>query len=223
VVQIRIHPSVLAADYVNMESELQRISTADAVHVDVMDNHFVPSLSFGPQMVKRIAQVSPVPLDVHLMINNADRHTATYAEMGAQSVTFHVEAATTPTAIISDLHDRGAKAGIALKPDTPVDDYLELFHLVDLILIMTVEPGAGGQAFLTPMMAKLDQLGAYLEQQNLSPLVQVDGGITIDTLHTALRHGANTFVAGSSVYGHGDPAHNIEALRASATQKGHTP
>jgi len=214
-VGIRIHPSILGADFVNLERELSRIPTADAVHVDVMDYHFVDDLTFGPQMVKRIREVSPVPLDVHLMISDPDRHAARYAELGAQSVTFHVEAARDPQAIIADLHAAGAQAAIALKPATPIEPYLELFHLVDMVLVMTVEPGRGGQAFLVDQLTKIEDLCRYLGQHDLSPLVEVDGGINRETLPVAHRSGANTFVAGSSVYGHGDPVENIHILRES--------
>jgi ribulose-phosphate 3-epimerase len=213
---IRLHPSLLAADFVNIESELRRIDTADAVHVDVMDNHFVPALTFGPQMVGRIAQVSPIPLDVHLMIDNPDKHAVTYAEVGAHSVTFHVEAAKNCSTVVANLREAGAAAGVALKPATPLEPYLELFHEVDMVLIMTVEPGAGGQAFMPEMMDKLGELSEYLAAHRLTPLVEVDGGITVTTLPLALHHGANTFVAGSSVYGSGEPQSNIAALRAVA-------
>ncbi len=212
---IRLHPSVLSADFVNMEAELQRISSADAVHVDVMDNHFVQALTFGPQMVKRIVEVSPVPLDVHLMVNHADAFAPGYAEIGAQSVTFHVEAAHDVGSTLRSIQSHGAKAGIALKPGTPLDPYMDFFHMADMVLVMTVEPGAGGQPFMSEMMPKLEQLREYLDQNGLSPLVEVDGGITVETLPIAWRHGANTFVAGSSVYGHGEPGDNIEALRNS--------
>jgi len=213
---IRLHPSLLAADFVNIESELRRIDTADAVHVDVMDNHFVPALTFGPQMVGRIAQVSPIPLDVHLMIDNPDKHAVTYAEVGAHSVTFHVEAAKNCSTVVANLREAGAAAGVALKPATPLEPYLELFHEVDMVLIMTVEPGAGGQAFMPEMMDKLEELSQYLAAHQLTPLVEVDGGITVTTLPLALHHGANTFVAGFSVYGSGEPQSNIAALRAVA-------
>ena len=200
-----------------MESELQRISSADAVHVDVMDNHFVEALTFGPQMVKRIVEVSPIPLDVHLMIENPDKFAPGYAEIGAQSVTFHVEASRDVGATIRAIQSHGASAGIALKPGTKIDSYLDFFDQADMVLIMTVEPGAGGQKFLHDMMPKLDALREYLDSRELMPLVQVDGGVTIETLPVAWRHGANTFVAGSSVFGHGVPAENIDALRNSIT------
>ena len=214
--KFRVYPSVLAADFVNMEAELQKISSADSVHVDVMDGHFVPAISFGPQMVKRIVEVSPVPLDVHLMIEKADDHAERYAELGAHSVTFHVEAAKNVGRVISSIASHGAAVGIAIAPNTPLEPYLEHLSEVDLVLIMTVEPGAGGQPFLHTMLPKIEKLCSYLEEHKLSPLVQVDGGITAETLPVALRSGANTFVAGSSVFGHGSPADNIAALRSVA-------
>ena len=222
-VDIRLHPSVLSADFVNMEAELHRIASADAVHVDVMDNHFVEALTFGPQMVKRIVEVSPVPLDVHLMIENPDHFAPRYGELGAQSVTFHVEAASDVAATIKAIQSHGAKAGIAVKPGTPLEPYLDHFHEADLVLIMTVEPGAGGQAFLHDVMPKLQAARNYLEQAGLTPLLEVDGGITVDTLPIAWRHGADTFVAGSSVFGHGQPKDNIEALRNSLTPERNAP
>jgi ribulose-phosphate 3-epimerase len=214
-VVIRIHPSILSADFVNMEAELARISDADAVHVDVMDNHFVPALTFGPTMVVRIAEVSPVPLDVHLMILNPDQHAAHYAEIGAQSVTFHVEAAENPSRVIQRIRAAGAKAGIAIKPGTAIEPYFPLFDEADMVLIMTVEPGAGGQPFMTEMMPKLDAVAAYIADNGLQTPIQVDGGITVETLPIAHHHGAGVFVAGSAVYGHGVPNENIRALRES--------
>lgn len=217
---IRIHPSILTADFVNLESELHRITNADAVHVDVMDNRFVDAITFGPQMVKRLQEVSPLPLDVHLMVENPDRHAVAYAQLGVQSVTFHVEAASNPERIIDALHQSGAQAAIAIKPGTDLEPYFGLLHLVDMVLIMTVEPGAGGQPFLWDMVPKIQKLASYLDDNGLSPRIEVDGGITTDTLPAAYEAGANTFVAGSSVFGHGVPADNIEALRAAITQKG---
>jgi len=150
------------------------------------------------------------------MIDNPDKHAVTYAEVGAHSVTFHVEAAENCSTVVANLRQAGAAAGVALKPATPLEPYLELFHEVDMVLIMTVEPGAGGQAFMPEMMDKLEELSQYLAAHRLTPLVEVDGGITVTTLPLALHHGANTFVAGSSVYGSGEPQSNIAALRAVA-------
>lgn len=215
--KIGIYPSILSADFVNLESEIARISNADAVHCDVMDNHFVEALTFGPQMISRIVTVSPVPVDVHLMIANVDRFAPGYAELGADSVTFHVEASTNVEATIRAIQSAGSKAAIAIKPGTPIEPYLEMFHLVDMVLIMTVEPGAGGQPFMQEMMPKLAATAQYIADHEISALVQVDGGITVDTLPIAHAHGANTFVAGSSVYGVGEPSENIENLRRAAT------
>lgn len=213
---VRIHPSILSADFVNLEAEIARISSADGVHCDVMDNHFVQALTFGPQTIQRIVAVSSLPVDVHLMIENPDKFAPGYGEIGAHSVTFHVEAARDVEGTIRAIQDTGARAAIALKPGTAVEPYLPLFHLVDMVLVMTVEPGAGGQAFLREMMAKLDTVAQYVADHRLDALVQVDGGITVDTLPIARAHGANTFVAGSSVYARGNPAENIAALRAAA-------
>lgn len=215
---MRIHPSILSADFVNLEAEIARISTADGVHCDVMDNHFVQAITFGPQTISRIVAVSAVPVDVHLMIENPDKFAPGYGELGAHSVTFHVEAAKDVEGTIRAIQDTGARAAIALKPGTPAEPYLPMFHLVDMVLVMTVEPGAGGQPFLREMMTKLDTVAQYLADHQLKTHVQVDGGITVDTLPIARAHGADTFVAGSSVYSGGDPAGNIAALRAAATK-----
>ncbi|WP_157156098.1 ribulose-phosphate 3-epimerase [Diaminobutyricimonas sp. LJ205] len=219
---VRINPSILAADFVNLERDLNSIQTADLVHVDVMDNHFVPNLTFGPQMVGRIQDVSPVPLDVHLMISDADRWAPGYAELGAYSVTFHAEAAENPVALARRLREIGARAGIAVKPGTAIEPYLELLPEFDQVLVMTVEPGFGGQSFMPAVMPKLGLLRDAAARQGLDVWLQVDGGISADTIGIAAEAGANTFVAGSSVYnGNGDPTENIAALRAAAEQHSH--
>lgn len=216
---IRINPSILGADFVNLESELQRISLGDAVHVDVMDNHFVDALTFGLQTVKRIREVSPIPLDVHLMVDNPDSQAHKYADLGAQSVTFHVEAAQDSFATAASIRSAGAKACVAIKPGTPLEPYFDLFAEVDMILIMTVEPGAGGQKFMVEQMPKLEQLVTFVRDHKLSAAIQVDGGINLETMPIAYRSGAEVFVAGASVYGHGDPNDNIQALRACVPQE----
>jgi len=152
---VRINPSILAADFANFEAELQRIATADYIHVDIMDNHFVPNLTFGLPMVERLQQVTPRPLDVHLMIDDPERWAPGYAEAGAFSVTFHAEATGDAVGLARRLRDIGARAGIALKPATPVTDYLEILDEFDQVLIMTVEPGFGGQSFMESVMPKL--------------------------------------------------------------------
>jgi ribulose-phosphate 3-epimerase len=218
--RMRINPSILAADFVNMERDLGRIRTADLVHVDVMDNHFVPNLTFGQQMVERIQDVSAIPLDVHLMIDDPERWAPGYAELGAYSVTFHAEAADDPVALARRLREIGARAGIALKPDTPVDEYLELLTEFDQVLVMTVEPGFGGQSFMTETMPKLARLRSAVESAGLDVWLQVDGGVTEQTIVTAAQAGADTFVAGSSVFKSEDPAAQIAALRTAASTAG---
>lgn len=213
---VRINPSILSADFVNMERDLGSIATADYVHVDVMDNHFVPNLTFGPQMVGRIQDVSPIPLDVHLMIEDPDRWAPGYAELGAFSVTFHAEAATDAVALARRLREIGSRAGLAVKPGTPIEPYLELLAEFDQVLVMTVEPGFGGQSFIDSVMPKLALLRAAVGSTGLDLWLQVDGGIGLDTIAIAAEHGADTFVAGSSVFGSGEPADNIAALRAAA-------
>ena len=218
---VRIQPSILAADFVNLEHELSRIGTADAAHIDVMDNHFVPNLTFGPQMVERLQAVSPIPLDVHLMIDDVDRWAPGYAELGVFSVTFHAEATGDPVALARRLRSIGSRAGIAVKPGTPIEPYLELLPEFDQVLIMTVEPGFGGQSFMADQMAKVAAARAAIGAAGLEVWVQVDGGIALDTIERAAEAGADTFVAGSAVYGAADPSTAIAALRDAAERHAH--
>ncbi|MBN9214295.1 MAG: ribulose-phosphate 3-epimerase [Microbacterium sp. SCN 70-200] len=213
----RINPSILSADFVNMQADLARIATADFVHVDVMDNHFVPNLTFGPQMVQRIQDTSPVPLDVHLMITDADRWAPGYAEIGAASVTFHLEAAAEPVALARRLRQIGARAGVAVKPATPVEGLFDVLDEFDQILVMTVEPGFGGQSFMADQMPKLARLHDEARRRGSQVWLQVDGGISASTIAQAAEAGADTFVAGSAVFGAGDPEQAIAALRAEAS------
>ena len=214
---VRINPSILSADFVNLERDLGVISAADYAHVDVMDNHFVPNLTFGPQMVGRIQAVSPIPLDVHLMIEDPERWAPAYAELGAFSVTFHAEATREPVALARRLRAIGSRAGLAVKPGTDIAPYLELLPEFDQILVMTVEPGFGGQSFIDHVMPKLDALAAANAALGLDVWLQVDGGITMDTIVIAAEHGANTFVAGSSVYNTPDRDQAILDLRHAAS------
>ena len=214
---VRINPSILAADFVNMQAELARIGSADFVHVDVMDNHFVPNLTFGPQMVERIQATSPVPLDVHLMIDDPDRWAPGYAELGAASVTFHLEAAADAVALARTLRARGARAGVAVKPGTPVEPLFDHLGEFDQVLVMTVEPGFGGQSFMPETMPKLWALAAEARRRGSAVWLQVDGGISADTVEEAAEAGADTFVAGSAVFGADDPDAAIAALRGLAS------
>ncbi|MBN9152658.1 MAG: ribulose-phosphate 3-epimerase [Microbacterium sp.] len=209
----RINPSILAADFVNMQAELARIATADFVHVDVMDNHFVPNLTFGPQMVERIQATSPVPLDVHLMIEDPERWAPGYAELGAASVTFHLEASADPISLARRLRGIGARAGVAVKPSTPVEGLFEVLDEFDQVLVMTVEPGFGGQSFMPQTMPKLRLLADEARRRGSSVWLQVDGGIGESTIAIAAEAGADTFVAGSAVFGASDPDAAIASLR----------
>ncbi len=218
---VRINPSILAADFVNMQRDLDTIASADLVHVDVMDNHFVPNLTFGPQMVERIQAVSQIPLDVHLMIDDPDRWALGYAELGAYSVTFHAEAAADPVRLARRLRAIGARAGIALKPGTSADPFLELLPEFDQVLVMTVEPGFGGQSFMPETMPKLARLRQAVDASGLDVWLQVDGGITEETIVTAAENGADTFVAGSSVFRAESAADQIAVLRETAASHQH--
>ncbi|WP_125612833.1 ribulose-phosphate 3-epimerase [Specibacter cremeus] len=209
-----INPSILSADFVNLEAELARIANADAVHVDVMDNHFVPNLTIGLPVVERLRAVSPVPLDAHLMIADADRWAPAYADAGLDSVTFHAEAATAPIKLARELRTRGARAGMALRPATAVEPYLDMLTELDMLLIMTVEPGFGGQSFLEVTLPKIRRARAAIDGSGAQVALQVDGGITEETIVRAAEAGANVFVAGSAVYGAPSPAEAIDVLRA---------
>lgn len=211
-----INPSILSADFAHLASELEAIKTADAAHIDVMDNHFVPNLTWGLPVVQRIKEVSPIPFDVHLMIEDADRWAPQYAEIGCESVTFHAEAAIAPIKLARTLRENGAKAGMALRPATPVEPYLDMLSELDMLLVMTVEPGFGGQKFLDVTLPKIRRAAEAIKGSGATLTLQVDGGITEETIVRAAEAGADCFVAGSSVYGKDDPAAAIEGLRRAA-------
>lgn len=216
--QCKINPSILSADFTNLERELHRIHTADAVHVDVMDNHFVPNLTIGLPVVQRLNEVSQLPLDVHLMISDVDRWGPGYAEAGAASVTFHAEASAAPIKLARDLRAAGSKASMALRPATPIEPYLDMLPELDMVLLMTVEPGFGGQAFLDIVLPKIRRARQAIDGTGLPIALQVDGGVTRETILRAAEAGADVFVAGSSVYGTQDPAAAVETLRNLAAQ-----
>jgi ribulose-phosphate 3-epimerase len=218
---IRIAPSILSCDFADLKGELARIAGADLAHVDVMDNHFVPNLTLGLPVVERIVEVCPVPVDVHLMIEDPDRWAPAYAEVGAASVTFHAEAAQAPVRLARELRRIGARAGLALRPATPVEPFLDLLGEVDMVLVMTVEPGFGGQAFLDAMLRKVRRARDAVDAAGLAVWVQVDGGISRQTIERAAEAGADTFVAGSAVYQADDAAGEVETLRSLAQSAAH--
>jgi ribulose-phosphate 3-epimerase len=213
---LHINPSILSADFSRLGDELRAIADADAAHIDVMDNHFVPNLTWGPPVVERLHEISPIPFDVHLMIEDADRWAPRYAEIGCESVTFHAEAAIAPIKLARELRAQGSRAGMALRPATPVEPYLDMLEELDLLLIMTVEPGFGGQKFLDLTLPKLRRAAEAVRGSGASVALQVDGGVSEETIGRAAEAGANVFVAGSSVYGADDPAAAIEGLRSVA-------
>jgi ribulose-phosphate 3-epimerase len=197
---MKIHPSILSADFANLEAELATISGADAAHLDVMDNHFVPNLTFGLPIVSRLFAVSKLPLDVHLMIEDPDRWAPSYAEVGCDSVTFHLEAAKDPIGLARRIRDIGSKAAIAIKPNTPFSEVEQLLGEIDMLLVMTVEPGFGGQKLIPDTVSKVVAAKAALRAKGLSVAIQVDGGVTESNIAQLADAGADVFVAGSAVF-----------------------
>ena len=212
---IKIAPSILSADFANLERDIKKIASADYVHVDIMDGEFVPNISIGIPVVKAIRPVTDLPLDVHLMIAKPLRYVEQFCDAGADIVTVHVEADFPENihAALEKIHARGKRAGIVLKPNTRAEAALPYLKECDIVLVMTVEPGFGGQKFMADMMPKVAQLRAMLDEVNPACELEVDGGINAKTAPIVARAGANVLVAGSAVYGKEDAAAAIAALR----------
>lgn len=213
---VKISPSILSADMGNLARDLQSIAEADFIHIDVMDGHFTPNLTFGPQIVRVAKAVSDVPLDVHMMVSNPEESIDWYADAGADLITVHYEAATHLHRIVSHLHDRGIKAGVVLNPATPVCVLESIIEDLDMVLLMSVNPGFGGQTFIEGTYAKLKDLTALCREHKVDPLIEVDGGVCMDNVEKVVRAGANVLVAGSAVLGKPSPAAALQELKEKA-------
>ncbi|GAA0741393.1 ribulose-phosphate 3-epimerase [Dactylosporangium roseum] len=214
---VLIAPSILAADFARLADEARAVEgAADWLHVDVMDYHFVPNLTLGLPVVQSLRKATTLPFDCHLMIDEPARWATHYAEAGAYNVTFHAEAATDPVAIAKDLRAAGSRAGLAIDRDTPIEGYLELLPHFDLLLVMTIKAGFGGQAFLPELLDKVRTARRHIDAGQLELRIEVDGGVAEDTIAACAEAGADTFVAGTAVYGADDPAAAVRKLRATA-------
>ena len=217
---LQITPSILNADLAALGDEVGRISGADWVHVDVMDNHFVPNLTLGLPVIESLKSHTDLPLDAHLMIEDPDRWAPAYAEAGCGSVTFHVEAAAAPVRLAREIRAQGARASLALKPATPIEPYEDLLAELDMVLIMTVEPGFGGQKFLDLCLPKIRTARELMDKHGLETWLQVDGGISLETIERCVEAGADVFVAGSAVFSAEDPNAMVAQLRETAESCG---
>ena len=216
-IDIRITPSILNADFSNLQSEIAKIATvSDLLHLDVMDNVFVPNFTFDFESASKIIKESSLPVDAHLMVADVDQIAPAYAQAGCASVTIHAEASKDISATLRAIRKSGARSGLALKPATQIEDYLDFIDDVDMFLIMTVEPGFGGQKFMTDMMSKVSRTRAIIGSRPI--WLQVDGGVSVETIEIAADAGADTFVAGSAVFNAQDPAAMVTALRELASK-----
>jgi ribulose-phosphate 3-epimerase len=216
-VTVQIAPSLLASDFARLADEAESVSSAaDWLHVDVMDGHFVPNLTVGLPVVEALHRHARLPLDCHLMIEQPERWAVSYAEAGARNVTIHAEAARAPIRTLRDIRAAGARAGLALNPTTPVEPYAEILPEMDMLLLMTIEPGFGGQHFMDFVLPKIRRARNLVAASGASVWIEVDGGVTDETIVRCAEAGADMFVAGSAVFGADDPAAQVKALRAAA-------
>ena len=211
-----IAPSVLSADFARLAQEIAAVDGADWLHVDVMDAHFVPNLTLGLPVVESLLKVTDIPMDCHLMIDDPGRWAPGYAEAGAYNVTFHAEATDDPVSVARDIRAAGAKAGLAIKPGTALGPYLDILRDFDTLLVMSVEPGFGGQSFIAEVLTKVAAVRRIVDSGELRILIEIDGGINADTIEAAAQAGVDCFVAGSAIYGAADPSVAVEALRRQA-------
>ena len=207
--KMRIAPSVLSANFAHLADDIAKVESGDILHLDVMDGHYVPNITFGPPLVKCIRSTTKMFLDVHLMIDNPEKYIEAFAKAGADNLTFHIEVARDPVGLVRQIRDQGVQVGVSLDPETPAELLEPVIDLVDMVLVMTVKPGFGGQSFKEEVLPKITQIA----RRRPEVLVEVDGGIGENTLARVVKAGADTFVAGSAIFGTPDPAATILKFR----------
>jgi ribulose-phosphate 3-epimerase len=216
---IKIAPSILSADFAKLGEEIKDVEAggADYIHVDVMDGHFVPNITIGPLVVEAIRPITDLPLDVHLMIENPDTYIPQFAKAGADIISVHVEACPHLHRTIHLIKDQGVKPGVVLNPATPVEVIEPILEDIDLVLLMTVNPGFGGQRFIESVLAKIEKVAKMVQERGLHVEIEVDGGVNVETAKRCVAAGANVLVAGSAIYTQKSRAHAIEEIRGTSS------